>query len=69
MYPNTLLYPLLYETNLVPTSTLQDDYQRLYTYRLLSLLDQHPVEGILPVSLRVRDTSSQLKELPDDTFT
>ncbi len=68
MYPSTPIHPLLSEAGLIPASTLLDYRQRLYAYRLLSLLDEHPAKQILPVSLRIGDGSFQPGELPDNTL-
>ena len=67
-YPSTPLYPLLCEAGLTPASTLPDYRQRLYAYRLLSLPDQHPAKGIVPISLRIGDGGFQPGELPDNTL-
>lgn len=68
MYPSTPVHPLLCEAGLVPASTLLNYRQRSYTYRLLSLPDEHPAGEILPVSLRIEDESFQPGELPDATL-
>ena len=67
MYPSIPLYPLLCKTNLILASTLLDFLLRLYTYKLLSLPDQHPIKDILPVNLKVNNASSQLRELHNNT--
>ena len=69
MYSSTPLHPLLCEVGLAPASILLDHRQRLYTYRLLCLPDQHPAKEILPVSLRLGDASFQPGELPDNALT
>ena len=68
MYPSTPIHPLLAEAGLIPASTLLDQRQRLYAYRLLTLPDEHPAKQILPISLRYRDGSCQPGELPDDSL-
>lgn len=69
MYPSTLLHLLLCEDDLATASAVLDYWQRLYRHRLLSLPDQHSIKENLPISLRLRDASFQLGELPDNTLT
>lgn len=52
MYPSMPIQPLLSEARLVPAQILLDHRQRMYTYRLLSLPEDHPTKNILPVSFR-----------------
>ena len=68
MYPSTPVHPLLCEAGLVPASALLNHRQRQYAYRLLSLPDQHLVKGILHISLRKGDASSQPRKIPENTL-
>lgn len=68
MYPSTPIHPLLCEAGLVPASTLLNDRQRRYAYRLLSLPDQHLAKNILPISLRKGDGDFQPGELPENNM-
>ena len=55
IYPSTLIYPFLYEVDLTSASIILDNYQKLYAYQLLSLLDKHTTKTFLHVSWRIRD--------------
>ena len=68
MYPSTPIHPLLSEAGLIPARILLDLRQKRYTYRLLTLSDGHPTKGILPVSMREGDGSSQPGEQPKNTL-
>lgn len=67
MYPGSPLRPLLCEADSTPASILLDYRQRSYANRLLSLPDQHPAKGILPINLRKGDGGFQPRELPKNT--
>lgn len=67
-YFNTLVYPFLFKTGLIPASTLLDYCQRLYTYWLLSLLDKHPTKQILIINLRIENKSFQSIKLFNNIF-
>ena len=68
MYPSTRIQPLLSEARLVPAQILLNHRQRMYAYRLLSLLEDHPAKEILPVSFRKGDGDTQPGEQPEDTL-
>lgn len=43
------------------------DYsQQRYAYRLLTLLDEHSIKDILPVTFRFGDKSVQPRKLPEN---
>lgn len=67
IYSSTPIHSLLCEVGLISASILLDKRQRIYTYRLFSLLDLHPAKEILHISLRKVDGSLQPRELPENT--
>ena len=67
MYSSTPVQPLLTEAGLVPAQVLLNNRQRMYTYRLLSLPEDHPVKNILPISFRKGDGNTQPGDPPEDT--
>ena len=68
MYSSTPIHSLLSEAGLIPTLTLLDYRQRMYTCQLLRLPDRHPAKEILPISLRKVDQDFQPGELPENTL-
>ena len=68
MYSSTPVQPLLTEAGLVPAQVLLNNRQRMYTYRLLSLPEDHPVKNILPISFRKGDGDTQPGDQPEDTL-
>lgn len=69
MYSSTPIQGLMSEAGLLPAQILLDHRQRMYTYRLLTLPDDHPAKNILPISLRKRDASTtSADDQPEDTL-
>ena len=50
MYPSTSIQALMSAAGLVPARILLDHRQRIYTYRLLCLPDDHPTKKLLPMN-------------------
>ncbi len=68
MYPSTPIQALISESGLVPARILLDHRQRMYTYRLLCLPDDHPTKTLLPISVRNGDgDTTREDEQPRDT--
>lgn len=69
MYPSTPVQALISEAGLVPAQILLDHRQRMYTYRLLTLPDDHITKKILPISFRKGDADTiSADEQPEDTL-
>ena len=63
MYPSTPIQALISESGLVPARILLDHRQRMYTYRLLRLPDDHPTKNILPISFRNGDGDTTREDM------
>lgn len=50
MYPSTPIQALMSKAGLVSAQILLDQRQRMYTYRLFCLPDDHPIKILLPIS-------------------
>ena len=69
IYPSMPIQALISESGLVPARILLDHRQRMYTYRLLRLPDDHPTKNILPISFRNRDGDTTQEDVqPRDTL-
>ena len=69
MYSSTPIQGLMSKAGLLPAQILLDYRQKMYTYRLLTLPDDHPAKNILPISLRKGDASTtNTDDQPEDTL-
>lgn len=69
MYSSTPIQALISEAGLVSAQTLLDHRQRMYTYRLLTLPDDHFAKKILPISFWNGDANTVCADdQPEDTL-
>ena len=59
MYPSTPIATLISESGLIPAHIMLDFWQRMYSYRFLSLPESIPTKDILPITLRIGDGNAQ----------
>jgi hypothetical protein len=64
----TPIAPLIREANLTPADPLLDDKQRKYALRALKLPSDHPINSILPPTLRYGDGEAQPGEYSTDNL-
>jgi hypothetical protein len=64
----TPIAPLIREANLTPAEPLLDDRQRKYALRALKLPSGHPINSILPPTLRYGDGEAQPGQYSTDNL-
>lgn len=70
MYSSTPIQALMSEAGLGPAQVILNHRQRMYTYRLLSLPDDHLTKKFHPISFRNgHGDTTQANEQPRDTLT